>query len=235
MENIELKNMDQEQRVAKAQKQKNTRKFLNLFLAFFFCALGIVMTINCNIGVSPWDVLHIGLAKTVGMTIGQANILVGAMVILFNVILKQPLGFGTVLNIIVIGSIVDLLNYVGCVPHPQAFLARYVMFFLGMVVFSYGTYLYIIQGKGCGPRDGLMQSLNRKTGISPGVIKNIIELIALGLGWYLGGPVGAGTVLYAVTIGFIIQWFFAHNKVDLRTIQHVTILEEIKGLGHGKK
>lgn len=210
------------------EKRENFKRYGHLLLAFICCALGIVMTINSRIGVSPWDVLHIGLAQTTGMTIGQANILVGAAVILLNVLLHQTLGIGTVLNIIVIGLCVDLIGMWGLVPLVEGMAFKYLMFLVGMVIFSYGTFLYIVQAKGCGPRDGLMQAVNRRTGISVGIVKNSIELMALAVGWWLGGPVGWGTVIYALTIGFFIQFFFNHFQVELKNVQHDSLQRELK-------
>ena len=196
------------------------KRYCRLLVAFFLCALGIMLTINCHIGVGPWDVLHIGMAKTLGCTMGQANILVGAFVIFLNIILKQPLGAATLLNILFIGSCVDLINMSGLVPTPQNLVSKYLMFIAGMLVFSYGTFFYIVQAKGCGPRDGLMQILNKRTGISVSIVKNSIELLALLVGWYLGGPVGIGTILYALTIGFFIQYTFSFHHVELKKIEH---------------
>lgn len=196
------------------------KRYFRLLVAFFLCALGIMLTINCHIGVGPWDVLHIGMAKTLGCTMGQANILVGAAVIFLNIILKQPLGTATILNILLIGSCVDIIDMSGLVPTPQSLIGKYIMFILGMIIFSYGTFFYIAQAKGCGPRDGLMQILNKRSGIPVSIVKNSIELLALLVGWYLGGPVGAGTVLYALTIGFFIQYTFSLNHVELKKIDH---------------
>lgn len=206
------------------------KRYFCLLVAFFLCALGIMLTINCHIGVGPWDVLHIGMSKTFGCTMGQANILVGASVIFLNIILKQPLGTATILNILLIGSCVDLIDMSGIIPTPQSFVGKYLMFVVGMVIFSYGTFLYIAQAKGCGPRDGLMQILNKRTGIPVSIVKDSTELLALLVGWYLGGPVGSGTVLYALTIGFIIQFTFNFHHVELKKIEHDSLGEEWKKL-----
>ncbi|MGF6906785.1 YczE/YyaS/YitT family protein [Fusobacterium sp. PH5-44] len=204
-------------------------KYMKLMIGFFLCALGLVTTINSNIGVSPWDVFHIGFSDTINITIGQASIVTGAIIILLNVLLKQTLGIATVANMVFIGLFTDIVIYLDFIPKilNNNWFIKIIMMLLGLALFSYGTFLYIIQGKGCGPRDGLMQILHQKTNISIGVIKNLIDIVAMVIGYILGGPIGIGTFIYALTIGFFIQFFFKIHKVDLKKVTHSTFKEEI--------
>jgi len=99
-----------------------------------------------------------------------------------------------------------------------------------MLLFGYGTYLYMAQGKGAGPRDGLMQVLHKKTGLSVALIKNGIEVVVLVIGILLGGKAGLGTLIYALSIGFIIQYFFKLRKLDIRALNHSRIREDLLSL-----
>jgi len=212
------------------KKNKNLMKYAKLFLGFFICAVGLVITINSNMGVSPWDVLHIGISKTTGfISIGQASILSGAVVIMLDILLKQTIGIATVGNMIFVGLFTDFVIWLDFIPKVENnLILKIIMMFIGMTIFSYGTYLYIVQGKGCGPRDGLLQILHKRTNISVGIIKNIIEFSAMGVGILLGGPWGIGTFIYAFIVGFIIQFFFELHKIKLKAVKHTTIKNEFK-------
>lgn len=204
-------------------------KYIKLMLGFFLCALGLVTTINSNMGVSPWDVFHIGFSNTIKITIGQASIATGAIIILLNIILKQTLGFATIGNMIFIGLFTDMVIYLNFIPKIESnnLYIKIIMMLLGLALFSYGTFLYIVQAKGCGPRDGLMQILHQRTNISVGIIKNLIDVGAMVMGYMLGGPIGVGTFIYAIAIGFFIQFFFKIHKVDLKKVSHSTFRGEI--------
>ena len=213
----------------KKRKNKNLYKYPKLILGFFICALGLVIIINSNLGVAPWDVFHIGVSRTINISIGQASMLSGAVIIILDVILKQTIGIATIGNMFFIGFFTDIVIWLDFIPKIENnFIMKVIMTLVGITIFSYGTYLYIVQRKGCGPRDGLMQILHKRTNISVGIIKNIIEFFALGMGIMLGGPWGLGTLLYATLSGFIIQFFFNIHKVKLKSVKHSNLKRELK-------
>ncbi len=151
-------------------------------------------------GLSPWDVLHQGISKTTGITIGQASIGLGITIVLLDIFLGQPIGLGTVLNFLSIGLFMDMILYLDFIPVKESYLYKVVLLMTGIFFYAYGTFFYMIQGMGCGPRDGFMQIITKKTKYPVGIIKNIIELSALGSGWLLGGKVGVGTVVTAISM-----------------------------------
>lgn len=168
--------------------------------------VGIALMVRADLGLAPWDVLHQGVSERTGVAIGNVTILVGVVVLLLWIPIRERLGFGTVLNVLVIGLVVDATLAVVDAPEPTwlrvAFLA------LGIFVFGPGSGLYIGAGLGPGPRDGLMTGLARG-GRSLRVVRTGIELTALAVGAALGGSVGIGTIAFALTVGPNVHWHLA--------------------------
>lgn len=212
------------------KKTEELKRYLKLYIGLFMCALGCIMILKADLGLSPWDVLHQGISKTTGITIGQASIGLRITIVLLDIFLGQPIGLGTVLNFLSIGLFMDMILYLDFIPVKESYLYRAVLLMIGILFYAYGTFFYMVQGMGCGPRDGFMQIITKKTKYSVGIIKNIIELSALGSGWLLGGKVGVGTVITAISMGIFLQIFFKVYKMDIKTLKHRNIKEEIQHL-----
>lgn len=155
-----------------------------------------------GVGVDPWDVFHTGLSRISGIAVGTVLIIVGALVLLFWIPLRQRPGIGTVANVVVIGAVVDL--FLPVIPVPHALWLRWAVFLSGVVLNAVATGLYIGAGLGPGPRDGLTTALAAR-GRSIRVVRTGIEFSVLAVGWLLGGNVGLGTVVYAVAIGPLVH------------------------------
>ena len=156
------------------------------------------MMLSPALGVDPWDVLHTGLARITGIPVGTVLILVGALVLLLWIPLRQRPGLGTLANIVVIGVVVDVV--LAAAPAPHALWLRIALFASGVFLNSVATGFYIGAGLGPGPRDGLTTGLAAR-GRSIRVVRTSIELTVLAVGWLLGGNVGFGTLGYALAIG----------------------------------
>jgi uncharacterized protein len=205
-------------------------RLLRLIFGLFLYALGIVITLKAHVGYAPWDVLHVGLAKTTGMTIGVASILVGILIVAVAFLLGEKLGLGTLLNMILIGVFLDLILKLNLIPVMDNFVWGVIMLIVGLFVISLATYFYIGSGFGAGPRDSLMVSLARKTKLPIGFCRGSIEVIAVAVGWQLGGMAGIGTVVAALAIGFCIQITFRILKFDAKKVDHQTVVETYKAL-----
>ena len=164
--------------------------------------IGIALMADADLGLGPWDVLHQGIAQRTGLTLGVVNILVGAAVLSLWVPLRQRPGTGTVLNVLVIGVVVDLTLAV--VPDLDHLAVRTAAMLGGVVLMGVGSGLYIGAGLGPGPRDGLMTGVAAR-GHSVRTVRTTLELTVLVLGWALGGTVGVGTVVLALAIGPLVQ------------------------------
>jgi len=148
--------------------------------------------------LDPWDVFHQGLAKHTPLAIGTWAIVVGGVVLLLWIPLRQRPGFGTLSNVVMVGGTMDVV--LGVLSPPHALAARILLLVAGVFLNGVATGLYIGAGLGPGPRDGLMTGLAAR-GHSIRVVRTALELTVLATGWLLGGTVGVGTVLYAVSIG----------------------------------
>jgi len=186
------------------------RRWLQLSGGLLVYGFSAALLIEAALGIDPWDVLHQGISRNTGISIGSVTIGVGVLVLLGWIPLKQRPGLGTVANAIVIGLAMDLsLNLL---PTPDETVARVVFLGLGIVFNGIATGLYIGAGMGPGPRDGLMTGIAAR-GHSIRVVRTGLEVTVLALGWALGGNVGIGTVAYALLIGPI-----AHVTIPAFTI-----------------
>lgn len=210
----------------KAMK-KEILRYLKLFLGLFICSLGVIIIIKSNLGFSPWDVLHQGISRVTHITIGQASIFVGSIVIIIDFFLGERIGSGSILNIILGGIFMDLILFLDMIPLGRGLFIGICMMFLGLVVLSLGCYLYMSTGLGCGPRDALMVALTKKTKFSLRSVRNMIEIGVLSTGYLLGGYAGVGTVITALFTGSFIQGIFKLFKFDIKSVVHRDIKNEI--------
>ena len=208
--------------------KKTLLSLIRLFIGLFLYAVGIVFTINANLGLSPWDVFHQGISKLTGITMGQASIIVGLLIVILDWILGERVGVGTVLNMLFIGIFMDLLMLNHLVPTFNNIAARAIMMILGMAIIGIASYFYIGAGLGSGPRDGLMVSLTKKTNKSVRFIRNCIEFTVLVIGYFLGGTVGFGTLIMVVGGGYFVQFAFKIFRFDVRSVEHEFIDDYVK-------
>jgi uncharacterized membrane protein YczE len=179
------------------------RRLAQLYAGLALYGLSMALLVRGGLGVMPWDVLHQGISRTVGGSLGAVSIVVGALVLLLWVPLRQRPGVGTVSNVLVIGLAVDASLAV--LPAVDAMAARVVLVALGIVLNAVATAAYIGVRLGPGPRDGLMTGLVRRTGWSVRLVRTGIEVAVVAGGWLLGGTLGVATVLYALAIGPLVQ------------------------------
>jgi len=165
--------------------------------------ISIALMLSGGLGVDSWDVLHQGLAQRTGISVGLLINAVSLVVLVAWIPLRQRPGVGTVANALMVGVVADAALAV--VPQPSSFPWQLLMLLAGIAMNGLATGLYIGAGLGPGPRDGLMTGLAARTGLSIRLVRTLIELMVLGAGWGLGGPIGLGTLLYAISIGPISQ------------------------------
>jgi uncharacterized membrane protein YczE len=182
--------------------QLSAARVIQLLLGLLLFGVSLALLVRSELGLDPWDVFHQGLSIRSGIPIGTVTILVGAVVLLLWVPLRQRPGIGTVANVVLIGLALDATLAV--LPVPTDLLVRWTCLLAGIVLNGIATGAYIGAALGPGPRDGLMVGLASR-GRSVRVVRTAIELTVLGVGWLMGGTVGVGTVLFAVTIGPIVH------------------------------
>lgn len=204
------------------------RRFTSLIFGLFLFALGIVMTMNANLGYAPWDVFHKGMSNILRMSIGNASILLGLLICIVVLLAEEKLGVGTLLNMVLIGVFLDWILTLRMIPLMKNFPSGVGMMMAGLLVISFGSYFYMGSGFGAGPRDSLMVVLERKTGLPVGMCRALLESSAVFFGWLMGGPVGLGTVLAAFGIGFCIQVTFSFLGFKASNVRHETLRETLE-------
>ncbi|MFF4802172.1 YitT family protein [Streptomyces sp. NPDC001351] len=186
-------------------KNRLGRRLIQLYLGLALYGVSSALLVEAGLGLEPWGVLHQGLARLTGLTIGVVSIVVGAAVLLLWIPLRQRPGLGTVSNVFVVGLAMD--GTLALVPDVHSLAVRIPLLLAGILLNGVATGLYISARFGPGPRDGLMTGLHRRTGRSIRLMRTAIEVAVVATGFILGGTVGIGTVLYAVSIGPLAQLF----------------------------
>lgn len=190
------------------------RRLGQLLPGLVLFGIGLAFSIEADLGTNPWTVFHTGAADRIGFSVGTLVILTGLVLLLSFVPFREPLGLGTVLNVAVIGPVVDIALAV--IPDLTAMPARLLAIGVAPICIGLASGLYIGAGLGPGPRDGIMTALERR-GMKVSIARTIIELTALALGALLGGKVGFGTVYMALTVGIWVQFFLRRLRIDAET------------------
>ena len=181
------------------------RRLLQLYAGLILYGVSLALQIRAGLGLDPWDVFHQGISDKTGLSFGTIVIITGALVLLAWIPLRQKPGIGTVSNVYVLGIVVDITLAVLGDVHGLGY--QLALLTTGVVLNAVAGAAYIGAGLGTGPRDGLMTGLVRVTGRGVGVIRTSIEVSVLAVGFLLGGTVGLGTVVYALSIGPLLQFF----------------------------
>ena len=183
------------------------RDFLVIQIGFALFGLSIAMMIRSNLGTSPWAVLEVAVSDLTGITPGRMSIIVGFAVLLIALALREKIGWGTLSNILFIGLWEDM--FLGMIPSVENnLLIQGAMLLAAIFTMGIASAIYIGVDAGAGPRDSLMLAFHRTTGLSIRLGRAIIEVTVVAIGWFLGGPLGVGTVIFAVLIGPAVQWAF---------------------------
>jgi uncharacterized membrane protein YczE len=187
-------------------------RLVRLYVGLVLFGTGIALNVHADLGLGPWDVLHQGLSEHTGIPIGTMNIIVGGVVLLAWIPLRQRPGIGTLSNAVVVGLVIDFVLW--ALPDVTSLWVRVPELLLCAPVIALGSGFYIGAGLGPGPRDGLMTGLARRGVASVRVVRTGIECTALVAGFLLGGSVGAGTLIIALTIGPQVQWFLDRLSLE---------------------
>lgn len=187
------------------------RRLSQLLVGLFLYGWSMAMQVRGSLGLAPWDVLHEGLARNLPFSFGQITIGVGALVLLLWIPLRQKPGLGTLLNVVVIGLAADV--GLSVIPALTDLVGRGLLLAGGVLLNGLAGALYVGARLGPGPRDGLWVAICHRTGASIRLVRSIIELTVLAVGWLLGGTLGIGTLLYALAIGPLVQFFMQFVEV----------------------
>lgn len=199
--------------IAQLRAGRLPRRLPQLFVGLVFYGVSLGMMVRGALGVAPWDVLHLGLARHLPLTLGGALVLTSVLVLLAWIPLREKPGLGTVANTLVLGPTADAT--LALVDQPDSLVLRLALLAGGVLLCGLATAMYIGAQFGRGPRDGLMTGLARRTGLSIRLVRTSLEVSVVVVGVVLGGTLGAGTIIYALAIGPLTQWWLPAWTVAL--------------------
>mgnify|MGYP000662689272 CR=1 FL=1 len=170
-----------------------------LILGLILFGLGETLLITANAGVSPWTVLAQGISLNVDFSIGTVTLFISLGVLFFWIFLSQKPGIGTFLNALIVAVMIDIS--IAFVPTPESFIFQLLLAIFAVLIVGLGSGFYLVANLGPGPRDGLMTGIQRKTNYPIAAVRAFLEILVVSIGWYLGGTVGIGTLLFAFGVG----------------------------------
>lgn len=211
------------------------KRFFMLTAGLLIAAYGICMTVNSQLGISPWDVFAQGLAFKLSditgntYTLGTLTRWIGWVVLVLAIVLKEKIGFGTIYDIMIVGSFINFYTDNGLVPEPESIVFKFILLIAGFVIWSFGVYFYMAAELGAGPRDSLMAALAKRN-IPVNIAKNAIEAVVFVIGWICGGTVGVGTVIAVFIMGYLLKFWFALFKFDLAKAENESLMDTAKNI-----
>ena len=210
-------------------KRQIIKEILKSAFGLFIFAVGVYLTIQANIGLAPWDCLSMGVSAHVGYSYGIVHTVISILILLVDILLKEKIGYGTILDALLVGNYVDLIDHVITLPAFSSIPLRCIMVMVGLFIMGYGQYFYMGAAQGCGPRDSLLIALGKRFPKTPiGVVQTVMVGIALLIGWLLGGPVGIGTVISVFGMGTALQIVCKIMHFEPRDVVHKNVLETNK-------
>ena len=227
----------QEEEMEMSELTENTtaaairRHMLMAAASLFVNGFGVYLTIQANLGAAPWDVLNLGLAKSLHILYGSASIAVSLTILVIDILLKEPIGIAMFIDAIVVGKAVDFFTWIHAVPPCASPLTGVPLMLAGLVIMAYTQYLYMLAALGCGPRDTLLVGLAKRVKRIPiGVISISLLSAATLLGALLGGPVGLGTVLCAFATGPVMQMAFRTVHFYATSVRHQRLKDTVRAV-----
>ncbi len=192
-------------------------------------SLGVHLTIFANIGLAPWDCLGMGVAKHTPLNYGLSMTVMSVFILILDLLLKERIGFGTIIDALLTGNIIQFYNDINPFPMNESLPAGILYMLAGFVLMAVGMRIYMAAGQCCGPRDSLLVGLGKRMPHIPiGAVEIIIWAAVLAAGWLLGGPVGIGTLISTFGAGAVMQMVYSVIRFEPRQIRHRSVSEVLK-------
>jgi uncharacterized protein len=204
------------------------KKMPSLMFGLLLYSIAILTTLYSKLGMSPWDVLHMGIVNHTSLTLGQVSEITGFIILFISYLTGVVPGLGSAFNMIFIGIFIDLIEKLKIFKTPHNLIMQIIMLFFGIIIMGWATYFYLRVNLGAGPRDGLMEGLVKKLNKPVWLIRGAIELTVLVIGYILGGPVGIGTLIIASSIGFSVQLAFRIGRYNSKDAKHMNLVDLYK-------
>ena len=198
--------------------------WLRILFGLAVYSFGVHLTIAANIGLAPWDCLGMGIAKHTPLNYGSSMVLISVTAVLIQLVLRENIGFATILDAVITGNLTQLLNDYSPYPENHSIWLGIVLMLFGFLFISLGMYLYMSAEQGCGPKDGLLIAIGKRMPKIPiGVVEILLWAVVTFAGWFLGGTVGIGTIISVFVGGVVMHLFYTVIHFEPRKLRHRSI------------
>lgn len=203
--------------------------WVRIILGLAVFSFGVHLTIYANIGLAPWDCLGMGLAKHTPFNYGICMTLIAVLILMIDILLKEKIGYGTIIDALVTGNFVQLFNSVNPFPENHNLWLGIILMLIGFVFMALGMWIYMKAEQCCGPRDALLVGLGKRLKKVPiGIVEVLLWAVVLLIGYLLGGPVGIGTLISTFGAGLVMQLVYNIIHFEPRKLQHKGVIEVTK-------
>lgn len=205
-------------------------KIVKALFGCFLVSLGTVCMLYSGLGLNPWGILHQGISIQTSLTFGQASQYLGFAIIIVTLFYKVIPGIGTIINMYFIGKFIDLIKDNSLLSTPDSLVLKFILLFLGLILMAFGIFIYLKENLGAGPKDGLMVLINKNINLDVGIIRTLMELTALILGYIMGGEFGIGTVIVALGLGPTLRYIFKVFKYNTKEEVHENMFKTFNNI-----
>lgn len=204
-------------------------QWLQIVAGLLVFSFGVHLTIFANIGLAPWDCLGMGIAKHTPLNYGLSMTVMALVILGIDLMLKERIGFGTIIDAILTGNFVQMYNDLNPLPKNESLWLGIVLMLVGFVFMAVGMWIYMSAGQCCGPRDALLVGLGKRLPSVPiGIVEILLWAAVLLAGWLLGGPVGIGTLISTFGAGLVMQLVYNVIHFEPRSVVHRDVLETVR-------
>ena len=205
--------------------------WLRIVFGLIIFALGVHLTIRADLGLAPWDCLGMGISLHTPLNYGLSMTMMAVVILIIDLLMKEKIGFGTVIDALLTGNFVQIFNDIDPFPETKNVFAGIGIIIAGLALMALGQYFYMKSAQGCGPRDALLVGLGKRLRKLPiGAVQIILWAAVLIAGWLLGGPVGIGTIVSTFGCGIVMQIVYSIIKFEPRSVVHRSVFETARQL-----
>lgn len=214
---------------AVSPKKKIVLQWLQIVGGLAVFAFGVHLTIFANIGLAPWDCLGMGISYHTPLNYGLSMTTMAVVILGIDLLLRERLGFGTIIDAMLTGNLVQLFNDLNPLPLNEGLWSGVLLMLLGFVFMAFGMWIYMSAAQGCGPRDSLLVGLGKRLPKIPiGVVEILLWTAVVAVGWLLGGPVGIGTLISTFGAGLVMQAVYSAIRFDPRRVVNRDVAETVR-------
>ncbi|MBQ6663048.1 MAG: hypothetical protein IJM69_05855 [Firmicutes bacterium] len=203
--------------------------WIQIVFGLFIFALGVHLTIRANLGLAPWDCFGMGISYHTPLNYGLSMTVMAIVILGIDLLMKEKIGFGTVIDALLTGNFVQLFNDLDPFPETKSIQVGIVIIIAGLALMAIGQFFYMKSAQGCGPRDALLVGLGKRLRRLPiGAVQILLWGTVLLIGWLLGGPVGIGTLVCTFCSGVVMQAIYTLIRFEPRSVVHQSFLETVR-------